>query len=112
MHLPHQRRRPGFKLVELLLVLGIIFIVLSLAGVVGLRLREASARTTCLSKMRQIGIACHNYQDSHGSLPPGSGIYGNWPSAGFADGSVFFHLLPMCEMRREYTPPPPGAPSY
>jgi prepilin-type processing-associated H-X9-DG protein len=33
--------------------------------------RETASRTTCLNKIRQLGIACHLYENGRGTFPPG-----------------------------------------
>jgi prepilin-type N-terminal cleavage/methylation domain-containing protein len=102
MRLLSKRRLVGFTLIELLVVIAIIGVLVGLMLPAIQKIREAAARTSCLSKMRQIGIACHNHQDSHGSFPPGMGSVGNWPTQGSANGTAFFHLLPFIEAQPEY----------
>jgi len=92
----------GFTLIELLVVIAIIGILVGLMLPAIQKIREAAARTSCLSKMRQIGLACHNHQDGHGSMPPGYGSVGQWPNYGSGSGSLFFHLLPYVEAQPEY----------
>jgi prepilin-type N-terminal cleavage/methylation domain-containing protein/prepilin-type processing-associated H-X9-DG protein len=62
--------RVGFTLLELLVVLGILGVVLGLALPAVQRAREAAARVQCLNKMKQVGLALHNFHTTHGRFPP------------------------------------------
>ena len=66
----NQRKR-GFTLIELLVVIAIIAILIALLLPAVQQAREAARRSTCKNNLKQIGIALHNYLDTHSTFPPG-----------------------------------------
>lgn len=83
-------RRVGFTLVELLVVIAIIGILVALLLPAIQAARESARRSECGSKLRQLGMAVHNYHDVHTRLPAGyiyNGTAGDpewgWPVAIF-----------------------------
>jgi prepilin-type N-terminal cleavage/methylation domain-containing protein/prepilin-type processing-associated H-X9-DG protein len=66
------RSRPGFSLVELLVVVAILGVLFALVLAAVQRVRESARRTDCQNRLRQQAVAVLNYESAHGVLPPGA----------------------------------------
>lgn len=94
-------RRLAFTLVELLVVIAIIGILVALLLPAIQAAREAARRTECSNNMKQIGVALHNYHDTHKKFPATYCGPGGWTTNSYR-GSVKIRLLPFLEQSAVY----------
>src|SRR5262249_18446583 len=87
-------QRRAFTLIELLVVIAIIAVLIALLLPAVQSAREAARRAQCVNNLKQIGLACLNYESGLGTLPPGTkgSLWGTW----------MLFVLPYCEQSGLY----------
>jgi prepilin-type N-terminal cleavage/methylation domain-containing protein len=76
--IPYTARGRGFTLIELLVVIAIIAVLVALLLPAVQQAREAARRTECRNKLRQYGLALHNYHGAHSIFPIGNVFNRYW----------------------------------
>ncbi len=103
-------RRDGFTLIELLVVIAIIAILIALLLPAVQAAREAARRMQCVNNLKQIGLACHNYEGANGAFPPSNIETGSWgvsikdtAATGWTNNfSALAKILPFMEQSNSY----------
>ncbi|EAQ78053.1 DUF1559 family PulG-like putative transporter, partial [Blastopirellula marina] len=105
---PRRRRADGFTLVELLVVIAIIGVLIALLLPAVQQAREAARRMSCSNNLKQLGLALHNYHDTHLVFPygrsaaaEGSGLGGTSPQT-YRSQTGLTALLPFIEKQALY----------
>ncbi len=104
-----KRDRRAFTLIELLVVIAIIAILIALLLPAVQQAREAARRTECKNKMKQIGLALHNYHDTYNVFPMSYSVDGVFTVNG-KGRSWMIGILPYIELANLYATHDQNAP--
>ena len=99
-------RRTGFTLVELLVVIAIIGILVGMLLPAVQQVREAARNANCQSNLRNVSLACLNFESTKQRYPAGTRLLATEEMAERAMGdlgsSVLFSLLQNLEQQAEF----------
>lgn len=92
-------RRPGFSLVELLVVVGIIVVLVALLVPAVQSARESARRTSCIGNSRQIALAMVGFESANGFFAPANstGAGAMYPPNNPKEHGMFALILPFLE---------------
>jgi prepilin-type N-terminal cleavage/methylation domain-containing protein/prepilin-type processing-associated H-X9-DG protein len=98
-----RRFRNGFTLIELLVSIGIIAILVALLLPAVQQARESARRAACRNHLKQLGLALHNYHDTHRVFPYRSGgpVQASERWSGFVSLLPFLEQAPLSESFRQ-----------
>lgn len=101
----HMRRTAAFTLVELLVVIAIIGVLVGLLLPAVQSAREAARRMQCQNNMKQLSLACLNYESAFKRMPArqaGTGVLHQQERGLRMRASGFITLLPFIEQEPLY----------
>ncbi len=102
------RRNAGFTLIELLVVIAIIAVLIALLLPAVQSGARAARRAQCVNNLKQIALACFNYESASGAFPMGNAANNDTANPmnpvcqGLQGYSAFAFILPYMEMSTGY----------
>ena len=93
-------RRSGFTLIELLVVIAIIAILAAILFPVFAKAREKARQTSCLSNVKQMGLADMQYAQDYDEILPRYADHASWPRS----RKMWYQVIePYCRTPRSST---------
>ncbi len=99
------RRTRGFTLIELLVVIAIIAVLIALLLPAVQAAREAARRAQCVNNLKQLGLACHNYNTTNQIFPANLYLHPAYTTNTYTwnNSSWLVFLLPYMEQQPLYS---------
>lgn len=111
VRMKHGFTRRGFSLIELLVVIALIASLTAFLMPAVQQAREAARRLQCRNNLRQIGLALHNYEGTHGCLPFSSLVITQpGKETGWAWGTMLLPYLDQSSLYQKLDPNGNNAP--
>ncbi len=98
------KRVRGFTLIELLVVIAIIAVLIALLLPAVQAAREAARRAQCVNNLKQLALACHNYNDVMNTFPSNLYLHPAYATATYSwnNSSWLVFILPQMEQQPLY----------
>ena len=108
-------RRAGFTLIELLVVIAIIAVLVAILLPAVQQAREAARRTQCKNNLKQLSLACMNYEETFGTFPSNGGTNSSWTNhygSNYGRLSFLVPILPFIDEAARFDQIQAGEPDF